>query len=149
MSKTYISANLRRLVAERAEYCCEYCRIPEYLSLSSHQIDHIIAEKHGGPTQASNLALSCTLCNQAKGSDIASLDHQTQEVVRLYHPRKDRWADHFVLDSSTGEIRPLTGVGQVTIQLLNFNRSQAVKLRHTLISAGLSPFQSLSNPHQD
>ncbi|MGA1263526.1 MAG: hypothetical protein ACO331_06410, partial [Prochlorothrix sp.] len=76
-------------------------------------------------------------------------DHQTQEVVRLYHPRKDRWADHFVLDSSTGEIRPLTGVGQVTIQLLNFNRSQAVKLRHTLISAGLSPFQSPSNLHRD
>jgi hypothetical protein len=47
MSKTYVAAELRRLVVERAKACCEYCLIPEALALASHQVDHVIAEKHG------------------------------------------------------------------------------------------------------
>ncbi|WP_293367079.1 HNH endonuclease signature motif containing protein [Microcoleus sp. CAWBG50] len=64
MSKTYVSASLRRTVCDRANGCCEYCLIPETLALSSHQVDHIIAEKHRGETVESNLALSCSLCNK-------------------------------------------------------------------------------------
>jgi len=73
MSKTYIPTNLRQIVFERAQGCCEYCLIPEMLVLATHQIDHVIAEKHDGATVLENLALSCSLCNQAKGSDIAIL----------------------------------------------------------------------------
>lgn len=82
MSRTYISATLRRTVSDRAQNCCEYCLIPEMLALASHQVDHIIAEKHGGATTTENLALSCPLCNQAKGSDIASIDPDTGDTVR-------------------------------------------------------------------
>jgi hypothetical protein len=39
MSKTYVSASLRRMVCDRANGYCEYCLIPETLALSSHQID--------------------------------------------------------------------------------------------------------------
>ena len=85
MSKTYIPVQLRRLVYERANSCCEYCLIPEITSFSSHQIDHIIAEKHGGMTTADNLALSCSLCNKNKGSDIASIDPVTNEIVALFN----------------------------------------------------------------
>jgi hypothetical protein len=56
--------------------------MPEKLSLASHQVDHIIAEKHGGQTLAENLALSCSLCNQAKGSDIASIDPDTRGLYK-------------------------------------------------------------------
>jgi ABC-type molybdenum transport system ATPase subunit/photorepair protein PhrA len=48
MSKTYIPASLRRLVVERARNCCEYCLIPQEIVLAKHQVDHVIAEKHGG-----------------------------------------------------------------------------------------------------
>jgi hypothetical protein len=51
MSKTYISASLRRMVGDRAQGNCEYCLIPETLTVSSHQVDHVIAEKHGGKTK--------------------------------------------------------------------------------------------------
>ncbi|MEG4483910.1 HNH endonuclease signature motif containing protein [Microcoleus sp. D2_18a_B4] len=95
MSKTYVSASLRRMVCDRANGYCEYCLIPETLALSSHQIDHIIAEKHSGETVENNLALSCSICNKNKGSDIASIAPETDEVVRLYNPRKDSWEDHF------------------------------------------------------
>ena len=50
MSKGYISASLRRLVCNRANHGCEYCLIPEIAVLVSHEIDHVIAEKHGGKT---------------------------------------------------------------------------------------------------
>lgn len=61
---TYISSALRKLVYERANGYCEYCLIPEIATLAIHQIDHIIAEKHGGLTESNNLALSCIFCNK-------------------------------------------------------------------------------------
>ena len=46
MSNTYIPVALRRLVEERANYCCEYCLIDSNISFFPHEIDHVIAEKH-------------------------------------------------------------------------------------------------------
>lgn len=135
MSKTYIPAHLRRLVCDRAQGYCEYCLIPEPLSLAAHQVDHIIAEKHGGKTTEENLALSCVLCNQAKGSDIASIDPETSETVRLYHPRQDRWAEHFSFEPGSGMIQPLTAIGRVTVYLLQINRANSLPVRRILAQA--------------
>ena len=132
MSKTYISTNLRQVVFDRAQGCCEYCLISEMLVLAAHQIDHIIAEKHGGATISENLALSCSLCNQAKGSDIASIDPESGDTVRLYNPRKDNWADHFLFEAESGLIRPLTAIGRVTVKLLRVNRDEYLPVRKIL-----------------
>jgi hypothetical protein len=61
MAQKYIPVALRRLVRARAAECCEYCRVPERLTLAVHWVDHIVAEKHGGQTEEGNLALSCVL----------------------------------------------------------------------------------------
>jgi len=61
------TAELRRQVVERAGHCCEYCLLPQELAASTPQVDHVIAEKHGGQTVIENLALSCTVCNRRKG----------------------------------------------------------------------------------
>ncbi|WP_082674199.1 HNH endonuclease [Thiohalocapsa sp. ML1] len=58
MSGAFIPASLRRQVHQRAAGRCEYCGMPEPLSFAPHQIDHIIAEKHGGSTDPENLARS-------------------------------------------------------------------------------------------
>lgn len=142
MSKTYVSASLRQIVRDRAQGCCEYCLIPEPLALAAHQVDHIIAEKHGGKTIEGNLALSCTLCNQAKGSDIASIDPETGETIRLYHPRQDPWLEHFRFEADSGMIQPLTEIGRVTVQLLRLNRAQVLPVRRILAQA-----QALSIPN--
>jgi hypothetical protein len=54
-----MDAEFQRLVWQRAAQRCEYCQVPADVALLPFQIDHIIAEKHGGPTAAENLALSC------------------------------------------------------------------------------------------
>jgi HNH endonuclease len=131
-----VPASLRRLVFDRAQACCEYCLLPEALTISAHQVDHVIAEKHGGATEEANLALSCSICNYAKGSDIASLDPETGEVIRLYNPRQDVWSDHFQVASDSGMIQPLTAVGRVTVRLLQFNRVERVAERKLWIRAG-------------
>lgn len=132
---SYVPAALRRFVHERAGGCCEYCFTPEVVAFAVHEVDHIIAEKHGGLTQKDNLALSCTLCNKHKGTDLASIDSQTGEIIPLYHPRRDRWADHFRVVEA--EFIPLTPVGRVTVRLLQLNRSDRIKERQLLVEAGI------------
>lgn len=135
MSQTYIPAALRRLVRERSGDRCEYCLIPESVAFAPHWIDHIVAEKHGGMADADNLANSCVLCNQSKGSDLTSIDPDTDQIVALFHPRRDRWTDHFRL--MDGRIDPLTPVGRVTVRLLHLNDPDRVEERKHLIAAGL------------
>jgi len=89
MSTTYISAELRRVVVARAESLCEYCLIHEDDTFFGCQVDHIISEKHGGPTQADNLAYACLFCNLHKGSDVGSFISGTQTLVRFFNPRID------------------------------------------------------------
>lgn len=134
---TRVPAALRRLVHERAGGACEYCLLPEPMAYASHEVDHVVAEKHGGATTADNLALSCTICNKHKGSDIASIDSDTGTLTALFHPRRDIWNAHFrIMD---GEILPLTPTGRVTARLLQLNQADRVTERAVLIAAGLLP----------
>jgi hypothetical protein len=104
---SYVAAALRRLVAARAGGVCEYCLLHEDDTFFGCQVEHVIAEKHGGATTADNLAYACVFCNQYKGTDIASLS-EAEQLTRLYNPRTDRWADHFRLDQDGITIRALT-----------------------------------------
>jgi hypothetical protein len=137
MSQTYVSAALRRLVRERSHDCCEYCLIPEAMSFAPHWIDHIVAEKHGGKTEPENLANSCILCNQCKGSDLTSIDPETGQITALFHPRRDRWPEHFQLVE--GRIEARTPVGRVTVKLLQLNQPDRLEERKQMAAAGLLP----------
>lgn len=134
MSGSYIPAALRRTVRERAQERCEYCLVPETIGLLSHQVDHIIAEKHGGATESDNLALSCTLCNRHKGSDLTSIDPETGAITPLFHPRRDRWTVHFLLRDAY--LVPLTATARVTIRLLQLNHLERVPERALLLASG-------------
>jgi hypothetical protein len=128
---SYISAELRDLVRERAHNRFEYCRVPEDDSYMPHEIDHIYATKHGGETTEDNVCLSCWICNRHKGTDLTSLDPLTGEITPLYHPRNDTWPDHFSLDGPF--IRPLTAQGRVTVRLLQLNKRERVDERRILM----------------
>jgi hypothetical protein len=130
MSITYVSAELRRLVAARAEGLCEYCLIAEDDTFYGCEVDHVISEKHGGPTHEENLALACAICNWAKGSDIGSIEWETGEFIRFFNPRTDRWADHFLLVEN--RIEKVTPIGAVTARILGLNNSERLLERRTL-----------------
>lgn len=133
------SAELRRRVIERADHCCEYCCLPETFCASAHQVDHVIAEKHGGSTTFENLALSCMTCNLRKSSDIASLSPVTGELIPLFNPRRDEWSQHFRLHGV--EIVGLTDIGRTTTTFLQLNASERRLERLELIRAGVFPIQ--------
>ena len=84
---SYISAALRRRVTDRAKNRCEYCLVSQDDAFFTYQIDHIISEKHRGETHLNNLCLSCPECNVYKGSDIGSIDPETQCLTPLFNPR--------------------------------------------------------------
>lgn len=116
---TYISAALRREVIERAGNRCEYCLLPAEVAFYPHEVDHVIAEKHGGATDINNLAFACWRCNRHKGSDLTSFDPQTQRLSLLFDPRTQIWSEHFVYEGE--RIIGLTPAGRTTIILLQLN----------------------------
>jgi hypothetical protein len=52
-------------------------------------------------------------------------------MTRLFHPRQDRWHDHFVFGGST--IVGLTSLGRTTAWLLDMNSEERVELRKVLL----------------
>lgn len=132
-----VSDTLRQLVAERAHYRCEYCLLHQDDSYSRHHVDHIISRKHGGLSDADNLAYACVRCNAWKGSDIGSFDIKTGRFVRLYHPRHEPWDDHFMLRRAV--IAPRTEQGEATARLLKLNLDKRVAERRLLVDAGRYP----------
>jgi hypothetical protein len=124
-------------VIERANGRCEYCLIHEYDRPEAHQVDRVIALKHGGQTIIQNLALACAVCNNNKGSDLTTIDQTTEELIPLFNPRKQKWSDHF--DFSGAQIVGITVIGRATIRLLRMNDPDRVLLRRILREDGLYP----------
>lgn len=125
---------LERRVRERAGARCEYCGLPESISRAAHAIDHIIARQHRGPTTLDNLALACIRCNLNKGPNIASLDPMDGGFTRLYHPRRDRWSDHFAVQGAL--LVGLTPIGRATVSVLAMNEPLRFAARQALIDEG-------------
>jgi len=120
----------RRLVRERAEDRCEYCRMlqNDQPFLAFH-VEHIIAKQHGGSDHESNLCLACHWCNLHKGPNVATL--VDGEVVVLYHPRRQEWDANFKLRYD--RVIGMTPVGVGTVKLLNMNDEDRCELRRESI----------------
>jgi hypothetical protein len=132
-----MKAQLRRLVWEKAAGYCEYCLIHQDFDALPHHLDHIIAQKHQGPTTESNLALACANCSLGKGSNIAAIDFRTGKLTRLFNPRTDHWNQHFRWSAST--LYGRTAIGRVTVAVLNINQDDRLEIREWLHSIGEFP----------
>jgi len=129
-----VNRELARAVKERASYRCEYCRVSQSCILLPFQIDHIRAEKHGGETKDTNLALACAHCNRHKGANTAGFDADIGEPIRLFHPRIDLWDNHF--EAQGTYLRGKTAIGRVTVQVLRMNSQDQLLVRAALIREG-------------
>lgn len=132
-----MSTPSRQDIFDRAGGCCEYCRMPQELTVVPHEVDHIRAQKHGGTSTGDNLALCCFYCNSFKGPNIAGIDPDTDTLQPLYHPRKDHWKDHFEWNGP--ELVGKTAIGRTTIEVLNVNLPERVEHRRLLIESGDFP----------
>ena len=83
------------------------------------------------------MAYACLRCNAWKGSDVATIETHTHRFVHLFHPRLQRWEDHFVLRGAV--IEPLTDEGKATARLLKLNLDKRVAERQALTAAGRYP----------
>jgi hypothetical protein len=124
-------------VRARAGARCEYCRLPQAAFRRAFHVEHIVARQHGGASTLNNLALACWVCNFKKGPNLTGIDLETREIIPLFHPRKDRWAEHFRLGIETWmplgvEIQSPTQIGRVTIQVLGLNEAMRQMLRYEL-----------------
>ena len=133
------AAQRKRSVIERARGCCEYCRSQTRFSTQSFSIEHIVPRSHKGKDSADNLALACQGCNNHKYTRISSQDPVTGEIVPLYHPRQQKWNEHFTWNEDFCQIIGLTPTGRATVQALQLNRAGLVNLRRVLYATGEHP----------
>lgn len=126
---------IKKEVASRAKFQCEYCLLSEQFSFYSFHIEHIRSMKHGGKSNLENLAYCCPDCNFYKGSDIGTFGKDEDKIIRFFNPRKDNWNDHFELN--LGEIHRKTEIGIATEQIFKFNEVERLIFRNQLHSLGL------------
>ncbi len=143
--KKYVPAKLRRLVEIRANGCCEYCRCQEKFSPQSFSVEHILPRQSGGETLAENLALSCQGCNNHKAIKTSAIDPATGDTVSLFHPRWQKWLEHFSWNADSTWIIGLTPVGRATVIALRLNRNGLVNLRRVLYAMGEHPPQEVAS----
>ena len=118
----------RASIRERTDNRCEYCRRRQETSpLIRLQMEHVIPTKHGGGDELDNLALACAECNLKKSSDLAGFDPETQMLTPLFHPRHDRWEEHFAWHGL--RIVGLTAVGRTTVRVLDLNAAARLRVR--------------------
>jgi hypothetical protein len=139
MSKTYIAQALRQRVAEQGQYRCGYCLTQERVVGVAMDIEHIIPEALGGPTEEQNLWLACSLCNSHKGDKLTARDPHTNEVVQLFNPRQDAWERHFRWADGGALIEGYSATGRATVIALQLNRPALVRARRLWINVGWHP----------
>jgi HNH endonuclease len=126
---------VKRQVRRRAGNRCEYCGLrQEQDRFHSFHLEHVIAQAHGGSDALDNLALACHQCNLHKGTNLSGLDPDTNRLVRLFHPRKDRWQDHFTREGI--RIAGRTAIGRTTAWVLQMNSEERLDLRRLLLALG-------------
>ena len=133
-----MSERVRQFVRNRANFRCEYCHFREEdLPLWPFYLDHIVSEQHAGPTESENLAWACQRCNLCKGTNLASIDPYSRQVVRLFNLRAQIWDEH--VRPQNDRIVGITPTGRATIWLLQMNCRERLELRIELIALGRWP----------
>lgn len=126
-------------MTERAASRCEYCLSPARFATQSFSVEHIHPRQKGGDNALDNLAFACQDCNGSKHTKITGIDPMTSQRVSLYHPRQQRWRDHFVWSEDFTRVLGLTPIGRASIRVLDLNREGLMNFRMALRAAGQHP----------
>jgi hypothetical protein len=119
----------RDLVCSRANGRCEYCHLPEALAGATFHVEHIRPRSRGGRTKPPNLAYACPPCNEHKASRTEGADPTTGRLAPLFHPRRDRWAQHFTWSDDHRRLIGRSATGRATVEVLALNAMARQELR--------------------
>lgn len=139
MPKNAISAATRRAVIARSRGLCEYCRSRADHAMGSFAVEHIIPIVRGGSDGLGNLALACSGCNGHKYDKVEALDPVDKQMADLFHPRHQKWDEHFQWSEDFAFIVGVTSTGRATVNALHMNRTGLVNLRRALHIIGKHP----------
>ena len=139
MNSRYISVEIRREILKIAQKRCEYCKSPKDFSTDLYAYDHVIPVALGGETNFLNLAYSCGSCNSYKNQKIVGFDDVSKVKVALFHPRIQKWSEHFEWSDDFKQIKGITPIGRATINELKLNRKEVINFRSVLILAKEHP----------
>jgi hypothetical protein len=139
VSSTRIPQDVQRRVHQQAGERCGYCLSQQRYVLGRLEIDHLIPRSQGGSDREENLWLACRLCNSAKRDQTHGIDLLTGEIVPLFNPRTQTWAEHFSWSKDGARIEGRTPCGRATVIALQLNNLIAVMVRQAWIAAGWHP----------
>jgi hypothetical protein len=107
--------------------------------MQSFSVEHIEPRSRRGETVLDNLALSCQGCNNFKYTKVEGIDPVSGKAAPLFHPRRDRWRDHFTWSADFTQVIGTTPAGRATVDKLQLNRKGLLNLRQLLYAAGKHP----------
>lgn len=70
-----------------------------------------------------------------KGPNLTGIDPDMGSITPLFHPRRERWADHFACVEH--RIAGTTACGRTTAWLLEMNSGDRLRLQAILVGLGL------------
>jgi 5-methylcytosine-specific restriction endonuclease McrA len=108
--------------------------IPDYT-----HCEHILPLAKGGTDDLINLASACGHCNGNKSDKVKAIDPETKNLVSIFHPRNDKWNEHFAWSENFLDIVGKTAKGKATVQLLDMNQQSIRNLREVFRDRGLHP----------
>jgi hypothetical protein len=117
--------------------------------MGSLEIEHILPRAAGGTSDETNLWLACRLCNGFKSMQTQAVDPRTRRAVSLFHPRRDRWEDHFRWSRDGTRVIGRSACGRATIVALQLNNPLAITVRRYWVTAGWHPPESIQKHEQD
>ncbi len=130
---------MRERVEARANRRCEYCRAPQDICAYTFHIDHIVPRSNGGADAPANYALACFPCNNAKSDQTTGTDPEIGTELPLFHPRRQKWDEHFAFSRDYSRIKGRTPTGRATVERLKMNARLQVKARPLWVETGVWP----------
>ena len=128
-------------VRRAAKNRCGYCQLPQEITASLLDIEHILPKARGGTDAEENLWLACRDCNCHKSTKVEAFDYITEQTLPLFNPRTQNWREHFRFSEDKTRIIGTTACGRATVIALRLNNEQAVNARGLWVVAGWYPPQ--------
>jgi hypothetical protein len=104
---------------------------------ATFHIDQIGPRATSGPTVADNLAFACVSCSLRKAARRSAPDSLAGRKVALFHPRRQRWALHFLWRGV--RVVGRTPTGRATVAALQMNRPLVLAIRQEEAARGRHP----------